>query len=49
MLPEDVQALLGGILFFFIMSALIITQKVKASEIHSNLQNHSIEVTRSLK
>lgn len=49
MLPEDVQALLGGILFFFVMSVLLLSQKVKASEVHGQLQNRSIEVVRFLK
>lgn len=49
MLPEDVQALLGGILFFFVMSALLLTQKIKASEVHGQSQNRPIEVVRFLK
>ncbi len=49
MLPEDVQALLGGILFFFVMSILLLSQKIKASEDKPVFNYYQIKVVRFLK
>jgi hypothetical protein len=32
MLPEDMKAILGGILFLFLFSILFVTQKVRANQ-----------------
>ena len=49
MLPEDVQALLGGMLFFILASLMLIGQKVKAQDLTIDLPTNPIEIVKFLK
>lgn len=49
MLPEDVQALLGGMLFFILASLMLIGQKVKAQDLNLMIPTNPIEIVQFLK
>lgn len=49
MLPEDLQALLGGMLFFILASLMLIGQKVKAQDLNLQLPTNPIEIVQLLK